>query len=323
MVADPAAGLGYESAVVQAVAGRLGFAAGDVAWVPTAFDEAVAPGAKPYDFNIQQVAVADERSEAVDFSVPYYDMQRALLALPGTAAAAATTMRHLLELRLGAIAGSNDADYARTITTGDAVEFETRADAIAALAATEVDAVVIDLPTAHGVITADLPGAVIAGVFPRRGDEGNGFGLVFEKGSGLVPCVDAALQSLHADGTLPAIGRTWLEWEGQIPEIGTGGLETADAGDAAEDVDYAFLIPPGTGEQIAQGLVVEIMPAEFEVVVGEVIEIVNEDDIGYVIGPFYVGAGETMRQRFQAAGEFIGECGVSATGTIALRVIEA
>jgi hypothetical protein len=76
-------------------------------------------------------------------------------------------------------------------------------------------------------------------------------------------------------------------------------------------------------EQIAQGLVVEIMPAEFEVVVGEVIEIVNEDDIGYVIGPFYVGAGETMRQRFQAAGEFIGECGVSATGTIALRVTEA
>jgi plastocyanin len=57
------------------------------------------------------------------------------------------------------------------------------------------------------------------------------------------------------------------------------------------------------------------------VTVGETIEIVNEDDRGHLVGPFFVGAHETLTQRFTAPGEFIGACTVHPSGELVLRVV--
>lgn len=56
--------------------------------------------------------------------------------------------------------------------------------------------------------------------------------------------------------------------------------------------------------------------------VGEVIRIVNEDDRGHLVGPFFVGANETLIQRFTSPGEFIGECTVHPSGQLVLTVVE-
>ena len=66
---DPECGEGFEAAVAYAVADELGFAADDVVWVRTTFEEAIAPGPKTFDFNIQQFSITDERKETVDFSL--------------------------------------------------------------------------------------------------------------------------------------------------------------------------------------------------------------------------------------------------------------
>lgn len=95
----------------------------------------------------------------------------------------------------------------------------------------------------------------------------------------------------------------------------------SDDSDAAP-ADYEFFIDAGTGERIDAGEPVDILPAELEVHVGEVIEIVNADDRGHLVGPFFVGAGETVRQRFASEGTFIGECSVHPSGQIELRVTE-
>lgn len=87
--------------------------------------------------------------------------------------------------------------------------------------------------------------------------------------------------------------------------------------------DYRFVIAAGTGEAIDRGEEVTILPAELVVRVGESIEIVNEDDRGHLVGPFYVGSGETLRQRFSTAGDFVGICSVHPSGQLTLRVIEA
>ena len=42
-------------------------------WVRTGFDEAIAPGPKDFDFNLQQFSISDERKQSVDFSSPYYE----------------------------------------------------------------------------------------------------------------------------------------------------------------------------------------------------------------------------------------------------------
>ena len=55
----PESGEGFEAAVAYAVAEELGFAAEDVVWVRTTFDEAIAPGPKDFDFNLQQFSITD------------------------------------------------------------------------------------------------------------------------------------------------------------------------------------------------------------------------------------------------------------------------
>lgn len=89
------------------------------------------------------------------------------------------------------------------------------------------------------------------------------------------------------------------------------------------DADYTYTIPVGAGEAIDAGEPLDILPAELEVHVGEVIEIVNEDSRGHLVGPFFVGKGETLRQRFSTPGQFIGACTVHPSGELVLIITEA
>jgi plastocyanin len=91
---------------------------------------------------------------------------------------------------------------------------------------------------------------------------------------------------------------------------------------AAVEADYEYVIPLGTGARFDAGEAVEILPGEMVVQVGEVMRIVNHDDRHHLIGPFFVGAGETLTQRFASAGEFTGLCTVHPSGEFVLTVTE-
>jgi len=47
----------------------------------------------------------------------------------------------------------------------------------------------------------------------------------------------------------------------------------------------------------------------------------NDDYVANTVGPFYVGAGETLRQRFDAPGVFQGTCTINQ-GVIRIEVSE-
>ena len=90
--------------------------------------------------------------------------------------------------------------------------------------------------------------------------------------------------------------------------------------EAVGNAEYRFEIPPGAGEARDAGTPLEILPAELRAKVGESIEIVNEDDRGHLVGPWFVDAGETLRQEFTSPGEFIGICTVHPSGEIKVIV---
>ncbi|MFZ9766749.1 MAG: hypothetical protein ACO3DN_07990, partial [Ilumatobacteraceae bacterium] len=48
---------GFEAAVAYGVAAEMGFSDENVVWVRTGFDEAIQPGAKNFDFNLQQFSI--------------------------------------------------------------------------------------------------------------------------------------------------------------------------------------------------------------------------------------------------------------------------
>ncbi|HEY84485.1 MAG TPA: transporter substrate-binding domain-containing protein [Chloroflexi bacterium] len=216
---DPGNGEGFESAVVYALASELGFAAEDVQWVRTTFDEAISPVEKLYDFNLQQYSITEKREEVVDFSLPYYRVQRALVALDGSPAASARTFDDLADVRFGAMVGTTDLEYIeQVIGASDVAVYNAEVDIVSAMAADQVDATVIGLPTAFFITAVQLDNGVIAGVLPDD-DGGEGFGLLFTEGSELVPCVNNAIQTLTDNGTLDALVEQWLQGGGDIPNI--------------------------------------------------------------------------------------------------------
>ena len=99
-----------------------------------------------------------------------------------------------------------------------------------------------------------------------------------------------------------------------------GSQPATEAVDGTGTATYEYVIPAGAGEALDAGTPLEILPAELEVSVGETIRIVNEDDRGHSVGPFFVGANETVTQRFSSPGEFVGVCTVHPSGELVLVV---
>ena len=217
---DPTTGEGFESALVYALAEQLGIAEEDVTWVRTGFDEAVAPGPKDYDFNIQQYSITPERDEVVDFSDGYYTVQQALVAAEDSSVAEATSIADLQDDQLGAAIGTTSLDYIDEVIQPDseAAVFDDNAAAKAAFDAGQVDGLVFDLPTAYYITSVEIPDASIVGVLPAAGDAEE-LGMLFEDGSELVPCVNEALATLEEDGTLAALQEEWLQAGGDIPTL--------------------------------------------------------------------------------------------------------
>jgi polar amino acid transport system substrate-binding protein len=209
---DPSNGEGFESAVAYAVAEKLGYGEDAVVWQSVPFNKAFAPGEKTFDFDINQVSVSDERRKAVDFSSGYYDVRQAVVALKGSEAAKATGVADLKDLKLGAQVGTTSLASIEDVVkpTRDAAVYGKNDQAKSALRNGQVDAIVVDLPTAFYITAAEVTDAEIVGQFENRGGAPEQFGLVLDKGSALTPCVTDAVDALREDGTLAKLEQRWL-----------------------------------------------------------------------------------------------------------------
>jgi polar amino acid transport system substrate-binding protein len=207
----PESGEGYEAAVAYAVAEELGFKKSDVVWVRTTFDEAIAPGVKNFDFNLQQYSITDDRKKSVDFSSPYYETAQTVITVKGSKAASAKTIADLKGLTIGAATGTTSFDAIEKVIkpTSGAQAFNSNDDAKAALVAGQVDAIVVDLPTALYLTAVELDGGQIIGQLDGA-TAGDKFGLVLDKDSKLTAKVSAAVDALKANGTLKKLQDKWL-----------------------------------------------------------------------------------------------------------------
>ncbi len=208
---DPASGEGFEAALGYAIAEQLGFEPDNVEWVRTSFEAAIAPGPKNFDFNIQQYTITEERRQAVDFSSPYYSASQAVVALKGGPAEGIDTIEGLQGITLGAMAGSTSAQTIEEVIAPTVTPqfYSSNEDAVAALNGKQIDAFVIDLPTAYAATTAYIENSFIVGELPL-GDVPDEWGVVLPKDSALTGPVTAAIDELRTNGTLDELTEEWL-----------------------------------------------------------------------------------------------------------------
>ena len=203
---------GFEGATAYAIATKMGFTPAEVKWVRVPFNAAIQPGPKNFDFDINEFSITEERKQAVDFSAPYYDVTQAVIALESNDAARATNLAGLKGVKLGAQVGTTSLQAIEDVVqpNEDAAVYNTNDDAKQALINGQIDALVLDLPTAFFVTAAEIDGSKIVGQLPPSGGAQEQFGLVLDKGSSLTTCVSQAVDALRADGTLAQLEQEWL-----------------------------------------------------------------------------------------------------------------
>jgi polar amino acid transport system substrate-binding protein len=216
---DPTNGKGFESAVAYAIAEELGFDESDVKWTVVPFNSSYAPGPKDFDFDVNQISITEKRAQAVDFSAPYYTANQAVVALKDSEAADATSLADLADTQFGVQIGTTslDAVEASIQPSNEPQVFDTSNVVVTALMNEQVDAVVVDVPTAFFLTAVQVPQGTIVGQFSAPG--GDEWGALLEKASPLTDCVSAAIDSLRDSGELADIEQTWISEKAKAPVL--------------------------------------------------------------------------------------------------------
>lgn len=218
---DPSNGKGFESAVAYAVAEEMGFSKDQVKWIKVGFNSLFKPGGADFDFDINQISITKGRDEVVDFSEGYYSAAQAVITLKDSPAAGVTDLADLADFKVGAQTGTTSLTAIREVIkpTSDPLVFDDTNAAKQAMQNGQVDAIIADLPTAFYISAVEIPDSQLIGQFQYVGGEPEEFGLLFEQGSELLPCVNRALAELKKNGTLADIETEWLSDVVSVPAI--------------------------------------------------------------------------------------------------------
>jgi polar amino acid transport system substrate-binding protein len=197
---------GYEGEIATQIAERMEL---DIKWVVEPFNKSYAPGAKDYDFDINQISVTPERERAVDFSQSYFDNSQGILALEESPITDAKTIGDLRSHQLGTQVGTTSLDFINSIVQPEQQPkiFDSTNDAKSALESGQIDALVTDLVTTVYLRDFEIKGSVVVGQYPTH----DPFGLLFEEGNPLRDCVNQVLEEMRSDGTLRELQRKWLK----------------------------------------------------------------------------------------------------------------
>jgi polar amino acid transport system substrate-binding protein len=216
---DPSNGEGFESAVAYAIGKQLGYKPGDVQWTVEPFNASFAPGPKNFDFDVNEISITPQRENAVDFSAPYYTANQAIVVLKSSDAAGAKSLADLKGLNIGVQVGTTSLEAVEDVIQPDSKPevFNSSNDVIQALKNEQIDAVVVDLPTALYLTAAQVPAATVVGQFEAPG--GDQWGALLAKESPLTACVSQAIEELESSGELDALNKRWMSQAAGAPEL--------------------------------------------------------------------------------------------------------
>ena len=216
---SPGSGHGLESAVAYAVAQALGYGPDRVTWSVVDRQAAVAGLAGGFDLDFDQFTAPDTGTATADYSTGYFSVTDAVLVRRGPAPPP-TSLAAVQGMKLGAVqapsavgsvVGSVGTAGSAAALPRAATAYPGAAEALAGLSIGSVDGLVLPIPSALAVASAD-PTVVLAGQLPVDPSiQPVQLKVLLPKDSALTGCVSAAVDRLRVEGTLEALARQWVE----------------------------------------------------------------------------------------------------------------
>ncbi|HEX5761935.1 MAG TPA: basic amino acid ABC transporter substrate-binding protein [Solirubrobacterales bacterium] len=196
---------GFDVELVEAMAEKIGRTA---RFQDTSFDTIFRDLAQgKFEMVASATTITPEREENVDFTDPYYLSEQALLVKEGSDV---KTVEDIEGLTVGVQQGTTGQEFSEEETgAADVRPYPEGPDAVNALVAGTVDAVVIDLPVAEDAV-AKQGGVEISTSIPT--DEQYGF-VVAEGEEELLDELNKALEEIKDDGTYAEIYEKWFKVE--------------------------------------------------------------------------------------------------------------
>jgi polar amino acid transport system substrate-binding protein len=211
---DPKNYSGYEGDIASEIADRMDL---PIKWTVEPFNKSYAPGAKDFDFDINEITITPKREKAVDFSDGYFDNAQGVLVMKDNPAAKAKSVSDLRDLTIGAQVGTTALDFVNETVrpNTDPKVYDTTNDAKSALESGQIDAFVTDLVTTVYLRDIVIEGSTVIGKYPRNEQ----FGMLFEQGNPLVGCVNEILGEMKNDGTLRELEQKHLPQYLDVPTL--------------------------------------------------------------------------------------------------------
>ena len=205
---------GYEGDIASEIAQRMDL---PIEWTVEPFNKSYAPGAKDFDFDINEITITKERETAVDFSDGYFDNAQGVLVMKDSPAAKAKSLSDLKDFTIGAQVGTTALDFVNETVkpTEDPKIYDTTNDAKSALESGQIDVFVTDLVTTVYLRDVVIEGSTVIGKYPRNEQ----FGMLFEQGNPLVGCVNEILGEMKNDGTLQKLKQQHLQQYLDVPTL--------------------------------------------------------------------------------------------------------
>jgi polar amino acid transport system substrate-binding protein len=205
---------GFEVDLARALASKLGLG---LRIVDVPFARTFTRGSKPFDVSLSHASITPERAKSVDFSRPYFVVNKGVLVAQGVAPPA--TLADLRRLRVCVQAATTSLDYVRTKLRPQSPtqSFPSPIDVLRALSDGYCQAMIADLQILVAAERGepDLYGPIAGQIVTKER-----YGAVFEQGSKLRAPVGSALQSLARAGVVTRLATRWFGagWE-QTPVI--------------------------------------------------------------------------------------------------------
>ena len=215
---NPGNDKGYESAVAYHVASTLGFKSTAVAWHDEPYELAVTAGAKPFDFDINEITYSAKLSSVVSFSQTYFTVNESIVALKSSKIVKDHSPSQLKSYLYGETAGSPGLTFVvkHIVPKRAPVVYKTVTEAIAALEAKKVNAIVVDTPSGQYIASQQVTGGTQVAQFHASGEY---YSLLLHEGNPLVACLNTALTKLTSSGELRTLSKKYLSIYNSIPFI--------------------------------------------------------------------------------------------------------
>ena len=200
---------GYEYGMAQYMAKRLDL---KLKIVNVGWDALVAGEVKRFDLALSTINITPAREQVALFSIQYMSSDQGVLVRSGTS----VTAENAKSLKWGVLQGSTSLDFLTSSlkpSTAPSV-FQDQPSMFAALAARQVDAVMLD--TVAVLAEAKQSDGALKVVGQYR--TGGVYGALLPKGSANLNTVNLLIQEMQGNGTLTELSRRYLAPEfGQDP----------------------------------------------------------------------------------------------------------